>query len=119
MGAEGTDAAIETADVALMQDDLRQLPVAVSLGRRAVRIIRTNIFFSLVTKATFVLLAMLGQATLWMAVAADMGTSLLVTLNGMRLLRGDPGTPNAPLWVSELPAAGPKTGSSCDCCDNK
>jgi Cd2+/Zn2+-exporting ATPase len=119
MGAEGTDAAIETADVALMRDDLRQLPVAVSLGRRAVRIIRTNIFFSLVTKATFVLLAMLGQATLWMAVAADMGTSLLVTLNGMRLLRGDPGTPNAPLWVSELPAAGPKTGSSCDCCDNK
>ncbi len=87
MGAAGTDAAIETADVALMSDDLRQLPFAVALGRRALRIIRANIGLSLATKAAFVLLAVLGQATLWMAVAADMGTSLLVIFNGMRLLR--------------------------------
>lgn len=89
MGAAGTDAAIETADVALMSDDLRQLPFALALGRRALGIIRINIGLSLVTKAAFVLLAVLGQATLWMAVAADMGTSLLVILNGMRLLRHD------------------------------
>jgi len=86
MGAAGTDAAIETADVALMSDDLRQLPFAVALGRQALRIIRANIGLSLVTKAAFVLLAVLGQATLWMAVAADMGTSLVVIFNGMRLL---------------------------------
>ena len=90
MGAEGTDAAIETADVALMRDDLRQLVVAVSLGRRASRIIKTNIALSLTTKAVFVLCAVLGQATLWMAVAADMGTSLVVIANGMRLLRHGP-----------------------------
>jgi Zn2+/Cd2+-exporting ATPase len=87
MGAAGTDAAIETADVALMSDDLQQLPFAVALGRRALWIIRTNIGLSLVTKAAFVLLAALGEATLWMAVAADMGTSLVVIFNGMRLLR--------------------------------
>lgn len=87
MGAAGTDAAIETADVALMSDELRQLPFAVALGRRALRIIRANIGLSLVTKATFVLLAVLGRASLWMAVAADMGTSLLVIFNSMRLLR--------------------------------
>ena len=87
MGAAGTDAAIETADVALMGDDLRQLPFAILLGRRALRIIRVNIGLSLLTKAGFVLLAVLGQATLWMAVAADMGTSLVVIFNGMRLLR--------------------------------
>ncbi|MBI2000559.1 MAG: heavy metal translocating P-type ATPase [candidate division NC10 bacterium] len=87
MGAAGTDAAIETADVALMGDDLRQLPFAILLGRRALRIIRVNIGLSLVTKAAFVLLAVLDQATLWMAVAADMGTSLVVIFNGMRLLR--------------------------------
>ena len=90
MGAEGTDAAIETADVALMRDDLRHLVVAVDLGRRASRIIKTNIALSLTTKAVFVLCAVLGQATLWMAVAADMGTSLAVIANGMRLLRHGP-----------------------------
>jgi Cd2+/Zn2+-exporting ATPase len=87
MGAAGTDAAIETADIALMSDDLRQLAFAVRLGRSALRIIRFNIGLSLATKAVFVFLAVLGQATLWMAVAADMGTSLLVIFNGMRLLR--------------------------------
>ncbi len=94
MGAAGTDAAIETADVALMSDDLRQLPFAVALGRRALGIIRANIGLSLLTKAAFVLLAVLGEATLWMAVAADMGTSLMVIFNGMRLLRN--GGPHPP-----------------------
>jgi Cd2+/Zn2+-exporting ATPase len=87
MGAAGTDAAIETADIALMSDDLRQLAFAVRLGRSALQIIRFNIGLSLATKVVFVFLAVLGQATLWMAVAADMGTSLLVIFNGMRLLR--------------------------------
>jgi Cd2+/Zn2+-exporting ATPase len=87
MGAMGTDAAVETADVALVRDDLRQLPVAVRLGRRTLRIIRTNITLSLATKVAFVTLAVLGYATLWMAVVADMGTSLAVIVNGMRLLR--------------------------------
>ena len=87
MGAEGTDAAIETADIALMRDDLQQLPVAVGLGRKTLRIIRSNIALSLAAKTAFVTLALLGYATLWMAVAADMGTSLAVIVNGMRLLR--------------------------------
>jgi Cd2+/Zn2+-exporting ATPase len=97
MGAAGTDAAVETADVALVRDDLRQLPVAVRLGRKTLRIIRVNIALSLATKAVFVTLAVLGYATLWMAVAADMGTSLAVIVNGMRLLRdGSGGSPPAP-----------------------
>jgi Cd2+/Zn2+-exporting ATPase len=91
MGAVGTDVAVETADVALVRDDLRQLPVAVRLGRKTLRIIRANIALSLATKAVFVTLAVLGYATLWMAVAADMGTSLAVILNGMRLLRNGTG----------------------------
>jgi Cd2+/Zn2+-exporting ATPase len=95
MGAAGTDAAIETADVALMQDDLRQIPVAIGLGRRTVRIVRINIALSLATKAVFLALGALGYATLWMAVAADMGTSLAVIANGMRLLVGSGGETSA------------------------
>jgi Cd2+/Zn2+-exporting ATPase len=87
MGAGGTAQALETADVALMADDLTQLPVAIQQGQRASRIIRFNIWFALVIKAAFLLLAISGIATLWMAVFADMGASLLVTLNGMRLLK--------------------------------
>ncbi|MCK6627768.1 MAG: cation-translocating P-type ATPase [Anaerolineae bacterium] len=87
MGAGGTAQALETADVALMADDLTQLPAAIRLGRRAVRTIRFNIWFALIIKAIFLLTAFFGVATLWMAVFADMGASLLVTLNGMRLLR--------------------------------
>jgi Zn2+/Cd2+-exporting ATPase len=87
MGTGGTDVALETADIALMGDDLSQLPVTIRLARKAERIIRFNIAISLLTKAVFVALAVSGHATLWMAVAADMGTSLLVTFNGMRALR--------------------------------
>jgi Cd2+/Zn2+-exporting ATPase len=87
MGAAGTDAAIETADIALMSDDLSKLPWLVRHSRRVLRIIRQNIGFALAVKAAFVILAALGMATLWMAIAADMGASLLVVGNGLRLLR--------------------------------
>ena len=87
MGAGGTDVAIETADVALMTDDLGRLVTMIRMARKAERIIRANITFALLTKLAFVLLAVAGYATLWMAVAADMGASLLVVMNGMRALR--------------------------------
>lgn len=87
MGAAGTDTALETADVALMRDDLSALPGFFALGRRTMRTIRQNIFFSIGIKVVFLFLALLGKATLWMAVFADTGVSLLVILNGMRLLR--------------------------------
>jgi Cd2+/Zn2+-exporting ATPase len=92
MGAAGSPAAIETADVALMAEDLRKIPAAVVLGRRMVSVIRENVAVSLAIKAGFLGLAVTGYATLWMAVAADMGTTLLVIGNGLRLLR-KPGTP--------------------------
>ena len=87
MGAAGSPAAIETADVALMAEDLRKIPAAVALGRRMVSVIRQNVAASLAIKAGFLGLAVTGYATLWMAVAADMGTTLLVIGNGIRLLQ--------------------------------
>jgi Cd2+/Zn2+-exporting ATPase len=89
MGGAGTAQAMETADVVLMQDDLARLPEAVSASRKARGIIQQNIAFSLGIKAVFLLLTLFGAATLWMAVFADMGASLLVTLNGMRMLRNN------------------------------
>jgi Zn2+/Cd2+-exporting ATPase len=88
MGAAGTDVALEAGDVVLMGDDLRKIPFAVRLGRRTLRIIRFNVVFSLVSKAVFLVLAPLGFVTLWMGVAVDMGVSLLVVGNSMRLLAG-------------------------------
>jgi Cd2+/Zn2+-exporting ATPase len=87
MGVAGTDAAIETADVALMSDDLRRLPWLVRHSRRTLAIIKQNIAFAVGVKFLFMLLAVVGFASLWMAIAADMGASLLVISNGMRLLR--------------------------------
>ena len=87
MGAAGSDAAIETADIALMSDDLSKLPWLIHHSRRTLRIIRQNITFSLLIKALFVLLTFGGFASLWAAIAADMGASLLVIANGLRLLR--------------------------------
>jgi Cd2+/Zn2+-exporting ATPase len=87
MGAAGTDAAIETADIALMSDDLKRLPWLIRHSRRTLRLIRQNIFFALAVKAAFIVLAAAGLATLWMAIAADMGASLLVVANALRLLR--------------------------------
>ena len=86
MGAAGTDTAIETADVALMEDDLRKLPAFLRLSRRTARVLWQNIAFSIAIKVVFFVLAVGGVATLWMAVFADMGASLLVTFNGLRLL---------------------------------
>jgi Zn2+/Cd2+-exporting ATPase len=87
MGAAGTDVALETADVALMQDDLPKLAEAVRLSRSAERIIRQNVAISILIKGLFVLLAPFGLVALWLAVLADMGISIAVTLNGLRLFR--------------------------------
>jgi len=87
MGVAGTDAALETADVALMADDLSKIPYALRLSRATVRNIRVNVAFSLALKAAFLVLALTGSATLWMAVLADMGASLIVIGNALRLLR--------------------------------
>jgi Cd2+/Zn2+-exporting ATPase len=86
MGVAGTDTALETADIALMADDLLKLPFLVHLSRRTLSTIKTNISFSILVKAAFIALVFFGMANLWMAVAADTGTSLLVTLYGMRLI---------------------------------
>jgi len=87
MGAAGTDAALETADIALMADELVKIPFAIRLGRATLRNIRVNVSVSLALKAVFLALAIAGSATLWMAVLADMGASLLVIANGLRLLK--------------------------------
>lgn len=87
MGVAGSDAAIETADIALMSNDLSKLPWVVRLSRRTLRIIKQNIWFSLLVKAVFVVLTFVGYSTLWGAIAADTGASLLVIFNGLRLLR--------------------------------
>ncbi len=86
MGSAGTDTALETADIALMGDDLLRLPFAICLSRKTLAIIRQNIALSIIIKLAFLALAIPGLATLWMAVFADMGASLLVIFNGMRLL---------------------------------
>lgn len=86
MGAAGTDTALETADVALMEDDLRKVPSFIALSRRTASILVANITLALGIKAVFFALALFGKATLWMAVFADMGASLIVVLNGLRLL---------------------------------
>lgn len=86
MGAAGTDAAIETADLALMADDLSKIPWLLGHSRRMLSIVRQNIVFALGVKALFAALAFAGIATLWGAIAADMGASLLVVFNGLRML---------------------------------
>ena len=87
MGAAGTDAALETADVALMSDELIKIPFAIRLSRATARNIRVNIAFSLTLKAAFLAMALTGTASLWAAVVADTGASLIVIANALRLLR--------------------------------
>ncbi len=87
MGAAGTDTAIETADVALMDDDLRKIPAFVRLSRDTAAILKQNIALALGIKLVFFMLTFVGMTTMWMAVFADMGASLLVVANGLRLLR--------------------------------
>jgi Cd2+/Zn2+-exporting ATPase len=86
MGVAGTDAALETADIVLMSDDLRKLPHLFSLSKAAMRIVRQNIGLALALKLLFLLLSITGGATLWMAVLADDGAAFAVILNGLRLL---------------------------------
>ncbi len=88
MGGAGTDAALETADVALLSDDLSRIPWLVGFSRRARAILRQNITFALAVKAAFALATAFGLATLWGAIAADLGATLLVVANALRLLRG-------------------------------
>jgi Cd2+/Zn2+-exporting ATPase len=91
MGGAGTDVALETADIVLMRDDLRALTDAYSLSRRTVKTIRQNITASFIIKVLALILAALGFVSLWIAVVADVGASLAVTLNGLRLARGHDG----------------------------
>ncbi len=109
MGAAGSDAALEAADVALMSPDLRQLPFAIRLGRNATRVIAQNVVLAIAFKVLFLALASVGLANLWMAVIADVGVSLLVIFNGLRLLGS---TREAPAPV-EHAHAGP-----CGCDDS-
>lgn len=87
MGGAGTDAALETADVALMGDDLNKLPFTVKLSRKTLNIIKANIAFAIGIKVIALLLVIPGWLTLWIAILSDMGATLLVALNGMRLMR--------------------------------
>lgn len=87
MGAVGSDTAIETADMALMNDDLRKLADAIAVGRRTVRIIQFNVGFAIAVKAVFLVLAFTGHSSLWMAILADTGAALLVIANALRLMR--------------------------------
>ncbi|MBI4263876.1 MAG: cadmium-translocating P-type ATPase [Acidobacteria bacterium] len=87
MGAAGSDVALETADVALMSDELLKLPYAIRLARATLRNVRTNVAISLALKAAFLVMAVTGSATLWMAVLADTGASVIVVGNALRLLR--------------------------------
>jgi Cd2+/Zn2+-exporting ATPase len=105
MGVAGSDTALETADVALMDDDLRKLPTFIRLSRRTAVVLTQNIAFALGVKAVFFGLAMAGAATLWMAILADMGASLLVIMNGLRLLRveAEPTPHTAPREAVGLP----------------
>ncbi len=94
MGAAGTDAAIETADIALMSDDLTRIPWLIGHAQRTLNVIRQNIIFALGLKLIFMGLALSNLATLWMAIVADMGASILVIGNSLRLLRNSPALPN-------------------------
>lgn len=87
MGGAGTDTALETADIALMADDLKQLPYTMRLSKKTLTIIKQNIFFALGLKAIALLLVIPGWLTLWIAIFADMGATLLVVLNSLRLLK--------------------------------
>jgi Cd2+/Zn2+-exporting ATPase len=103
MGIGGSDVALESADIALMRDDLAALPVLRDLATQTVRVIRQNVTLSMVTKVAALLLGALGFVNLWIAVLVDVGTSLIVTFNGLRLARFNAeysGVADAPLTVA-------------------
>jgi Cd2+/Zn2+-exporting ATPase len=93
MGGAGTDTAMEAADVVIMNDDLRRIPETIRLSHRTRTILLQNIVLALGVKAVFLALAIFGSATMWMAIFADMGASLLVIFNGLRLLRPESRAP--------------------------
>jgi Cd2+/Zn2+-exporting ATPase len=93
MGAAGTDTAMEAADVVVMNDDLRRIPEAIRLSRLTRAVLWQNITFAIAVKAVFFVLAVFGSATMWMAVFADMGATLIVVANGLRLLKAGPAGP--------------------------
>lgn len=105
MGAAGTDAAVEAADIALMGDDLSRLPFAIRLARRTLGIIRQNIAVSLLVKVVFLALTFAGVTNLWLAVLADMGTSLLVTANALRVLHSPREAAATPIRATPAPVA--------------
>jgi Cd2+/Zn2+-exporting ATPase len=116
MGAAGSDAAIETADIALMSDDLSKLPWIIQHSRRTMSVIRQNVAFSLGVKTLFVILTFVGYSSLWAAIAADMGASFLVIFNGLRLL----GTPDElGAEATNVPSGSPRVSTperSCGAC---
>ena len=87
MGGAGTDTALETADVALMGDDLQKLPFTVKLSRKTLNIIKANITFAIAIKVLALLLVIPGWLTLWIAILSDMGATILVALNSLRLIK--------------------------------
>ena len=87
MGGAGTDTALETADVALMGDDLRKLPFTVKLSRKTLNIIKANITFAIAIKVLALFLVIPGWLTLWIAILSDMGATILVALNSLRLMK--------------------------------
>jgi Cd2+/Zn2+-exporting ATPase len=87
MGGIGSGTAIETADITLMTDDLKQIPIALKAGRRTLHVIKFNIAFAIVTKLIFLILTFIGYSNLWMAIIADTGATLIVVLNSLRLLK--------------------------------
>jgi len=104
MGGAGTDIAMEAADVVIMTDDLRRIATTIAFSRRAHAVLWQNIVIALGIKLVFFVLAVFGDASMWMAVFADMGASLLVVANGLRLMRGSPGAPPA---MAKTQATGP------------
>jgi Zn2+/Cd2+-exporting ATPase len=105
MGLAGSDVALESADLVLMRDDLAATSRLVDLSRRTVTIIRQNVTLSLVTKLLALALGMLGFVTLWIAVLADVGTSVVVTLNGLRLARVEARNDGSVAIAKHLPGA--------------
>jgi Zn2+/Cd2+-exporting ATPase len=92
MGGIGSDVALETGTVILMSDNVSKIPYGVRLGRKALRIIKQNIFLALLTKGVFLALGVFGWTSLWLAILADDGATLLVILNGLRVLRSRSGS---------------------------
>jgi Cd2+/Zn2+-exporting ATPase len=115
MGLGGTDVALESADVVLMRDDLGTLPGVVKLSQRTLRVIRQNVALSMLTKVLALALGVLGFVSLWIAVLVDVGTSLLVTFNGLRLARAieAPGAGTSRLLPVTIPSA--ETSVACGC----